>query len=63
MHEKMTHQDLRDRFRLPEKKEESVSRAIRDVMDTSKIKQANPEQGSVCHLSHVPLGPDFLFRR
>jgi predicted HTH transcriptional regulator len=43
MNEKMTHQSLRERFRLPEQKAASVSRAIRDAMDANKIKQANPE--------------------
>ncbi len=44
---KMTNQSLRERFRLSEKKAESVSRAIRDAVDAGKIKLADSEQTSM----------------
>lgn len=55
MNEKMTNQSLRDRFRLPEKKAESVSRAIRDTLKSGKIKLANPEQTSLRYRNYVPF--------
>ena len=55
MNEKMTNQSLRERFRLPEKKTESVSRAIRDTMDARKIKLADPEQTSLRYRHYVPF--------
>lgn len=59
MNEKMTNQSLRERFRLPEKKTESVSRAIRDTMDARKIKLADPEQTSLRYRPMCPFGLDF----
>lgn len=53
MNEKMTNQSLRERFRLSEKKAESVSRAIRDAVDTGIIK--NPEQTSLRYRHYVPF--------
>jgi len=44
MNEKMANQSLRERFRLSQKKTQSVSRAIRDAVDAGKIKLASPEQ-------------------
>lgn len=55
MNEKMTNQSLRERFRLPEKKAESVSRAIRDTVDGGKIKLADPEQTSLRYRNYVPF--------
>lgn len=55
MNEKMTNQSLRERFRLPEKKTESVSRPIRDTMDARKIKLADPEQTSLRYRHYVPF--------
>ncbi len=63
MNERMTNQSLRERFRLPEKKSESVSRAIRDTVEAGKIKQADPEQTSLRYRHYVPFWACFSFRR
>lgn len=55
MNDKMTNQSLRERFRLSEKKTESVSRAIRDAVDAGKVKLADPEQTSLRYLNYVPF--------
>lgn len=55
MNDKMTNQSLRDRFRLSEKKTESVSRAIRDAVDAGKVKLADPEQTSLRYRNYVPF--------
>ena len=55
MNEKMTNQSLRERFRLSEKKTESVSRAIRDAVDAGKIKLADPAQTSLRYRNYVPF--------
>ncbi len=55
MNEKMTNQSLRQRFRLPEKKTESVSRAIRDASEAGKIKLADPEQTSLRYRHYLPF--------
>ena len=55
MNEKMTNQSLRERFNLPEKKAEAISRAIRDSVEAGKIKLANPEQASLRYRHYVPF--------
>ena len=55
MNERMTNQSLRERFRLPEKKAESASRAIRDSVDADKIKLADPEQTSLRYRHYMPF--------
>lgn len=55
MNEKMTNHSLRDRFRLSEKKTESVSRAIRDAVQVGKIQLSDPEQSSLRYRSYVPF--------
>ncbi|MHB9022484.1 MAG: ATP-binding protein, partial [Halothiobacillus sp.] len=55
MNEKMTNQSLRERFNLPEKKAEAVSRAIRDSVEAGKIKLADPEQASLRYRSYLPF--------
>lgn len=55
MNEKMTNQVLRERFNLPEKKAEAVSRAIRDSVEAGKIKLADPEQASLRYRSYIPF--------
>lgn len=55
MNQKMTNQTLRERFRLSEKKTESVSRAIRDATDEGKIKLADPDQKSLRYRNYVPF--------
>lgn len=55
MNERMTNQSLRERFNLPEKKSEAVSRAIRDSVEAGKIKLADPEQTSLRYRSYIPF--------
>ena len=55
MNEKMTNQSLRERFSLPEKKAEAVSRTIRDAVEAGKIKLADPEQTSLRYRSYIPF--------
>jgi ATP-dependent DNA helicase RecG len=55
MNEKMTNQSLRERFKLPEKKTESVSRVIRDAVEAGQIKLADPHQTSMRYRSYLPF--------
>ncbi len=55
MNQKMTNQSLRDRFKLPEKKTESVSRVIRDAMEAEIIKLTDPTITSLRYRSYVPF--------
>lgn len=55
LNEKMTNQSLRERFRLPEKKTESASRAIRDTVDAGMIKLKDPEQTSLRYRDYIPF--------
>ena len=55
MNEKMTNQSLRERFNLPEKKAEAVSRAIRDSAKAGKIKLNDPDQTSLRYRSYIPF--------
>jgi ATP-dependent DNA helicase RecG len=55
MNEKMTNQSLRERFKLPEKKSESVSRAIRDSIEAGKIKMSDPDATSLRYRSYLPF--------
>jgi ATP-dependent DNA helicase RecG len=50
----MTNQSLRERFKLPERKAESVTRTIRDTMEAGKIKLFDPKQRSLRYRSYVP---------
>ena len=52
---KMTNQSLRERFKLPESKAESISRAIRDTAEAGKIRLTDPEQTSTRYRSYVPF--------
>ncbi len=54
MNMKMTNQSLRERFRLSEKKTESVSRAIGDAVLDGLIKVADPAQKSLRYRHYVP---------
>ena len=51
----MTNQSLRERFRLPERKAEAISRTIRDAMDMGKIRLFDPKQASLRYRSYVPF--------
>ncbi len=55
MNQKMTNQSLRERFKLEEKKAESVSRALRDTVEAGKIKLADPEQTSLRYRHSLPF--------
>ena len=55
MNQKMTNQSLRERFKLPEKKSESISRAIGAAVDDKKIKPADPEQTSLRYRNYIPF--------
>lgn len=55
MSERMTNQSLRKRFHLPERKAESISRAIRDSVEVGKIKLTDPEQASLRYRSYIPF--------
>jgi ATP-dependent DNA helicase RecG len=46
---------LRDRFKLPEKKTESISRVIRDTVEAGQIKLADRRQTSMRYRSYLPF--------
>lgn len=54
MNQKMTNQSLRERFKLPEHKSETVSRIIRDAMEQGKIKPDDPMNTSKRYARYVP---------
>lgn len=45
----MTNQSLRERFKLPEKKAETVSRIIREAMEAGRIKLADATSTSLLY--------------
>lgn len=51
----MTNQSLRDRFKLPEEKAETVSRMIRDCVDAGLVKLENPDSGSKRYARYLPF--------
>ena len=55
MGEKMSNQNLRERFKLPEERAESVSRIIRDAIDAGLVKLDNPETASKRYARYVPF--------
>jgi predicted HTH transcriptional regulator len=55
MGEKMSNQSLRERFKLPETKAETVSRVIRDCMDAKLIKLDDPDSGSKRYARYLPF--------
>lgn len=54
MNKKMTNQSLRERFRLSAKKSESISRVIRETMESSLMKLSDPTITSLRYRSYVP---------
>jgi len=54
MNEKMSNQSLRERFKLPEDKAETVSRIIRDTMNGKQIKLDDPGNKSRRYARYVP---------
>ena len=55
MRKTMTNQSLRERFRLPENKAESVSRTIRDAMDAGIIRLVDEKAKSLRYRRYVPF--------
>lgn len=55
MNQKMTNQSLRERFKLSEKKAESVSRVLRDTMTETLIRLEDPAVTSLRYRSYVPF--------
>lgn len=55
MNEKMTNQSLRERFKLPDAKSESVSRVIKDAMETGLIKLTDPNATAPRTRSYIPF--------
>lgn len=54
MNQRMTNQSLRERFKLPEKRAETVSRIIRDTLNANKIKMADKNTSSMRYRNYVP---------
>lgn len=55
MNERMTNQSLRERFKLPEKRAETVSRIIRETMEVDKIRLADSTATSLRYRSYLPF--------
>ncbi len=55
MNEIMTNQSLRERFKLPERRAETVSRIIRDTLDAGKIKLTDQSITSMRYRSYIPF--------
>ena len=55
MNQRMTNQTLRDRFKLPPKKAETVSRIIRDAVDGGLVRIGDPNTKSRRYAWYVPF--------
>jgi ATP-dependent DNA helicase RecG len=55
MKEKMTNQTLRERFNLSEKKSESISRVIRETVESNLIKLEDPTVESLRYRNYIPI--------
>ncbi|MCX6555480.1 MAG: MloB, partial [Candidatus Aminicenantes bacterium] len=55
MNERMTNQSLRDRFKLSDKKSESISRIIKETMTEELIKLDDPSVKSLRYRRYVPF--------
>jgi ATP-dependent DNA helicase RecG len=55
MNERMTNKSLRERFKLPEKRAETVSRIIRETIGAGKIKLADAMATSLRYRSYLPF--------
>lgn len=53
--ERLTNASLRERFKLPEQKTETVSRIIREAVAAGKIKLADPDISSNRYRSYIPF--------
>lgn len=54
MNKRMTNQSLRERFQLPEKRMETVSRIIREAVEAESIQIADPDATSTRYRSYIP---------
>jgi ATP-dependent DNA helicase RecG len=54
MNKKMTNQSLRERFKLPEEKSETVTRIIREAMEQGLIKPDDPANTSKRYAKYAP---------
>lgn len=55
MNERMSNQTLRERFKLPEDKSETVSRIIRETTEAGLVKLDNPEIASRRYARYIPF--------
>jgi ATP-dependent DNA helicase RecG len=55
MNQRMTNQSLRERFKLPESKSETISRVIRDALDAGRVKGEYPTSRSKKYARYVPF--------
>lgn len=55
MNGRMTNQSLRDRFKLPESKSETISRVIRDAIASGRVKAEDPTSKSKKYARYVPF--------
>jgi ATP-dependent DNA helicase RecG len=55
MNERMTNQSLRERFRLPDERAETVSRIIKDAVKEGLIKLDDPESTSKRYARYIPF--------
>ena len=53
--ERMSNQTLRERFKLPEDRSETVSRIIRDTIEGGLVKLDNPETASKRYARYIPF--------
>jgi ATP-dependent DNA helicase RecG len=53
--QRMTNQSLRDRFKLPEAKSETISRVIRDAVDAGRVKPEDATSKSKKFARYVPF--------
>ena len=54
MNQKMSNQTLRERFKLPEEKSETVTRIIRETMEQGLIKPEDPTNTSKRYAKYIP---------
>lgn len=54
LHQKMTNQTLRERFKLPESKTTLVSQTISATMEAGMIKPSDPDKTSMRYRSYIP---------
>jgi ATP-dependent DNA helicase RecG len=55
MNTRMTNQSLRERFKLPESKMETISRVIRDAVAAGRVKPEDPTSQSRKYARYVPF--------